>query len=257
MKIGIHTNQFDGRGSIRALFDYGCALQDVLNYNPVFITSNRSDSIALKKIETRFKLIIYDKRPIHEQQYNEQIETKNLLSSIVDSNQLDFLYMLKSGYNDNVIPVGCRVGTHCVFTMDSPHSDVYAGVSKFIANKYNQPLYVPHIINKINPSENLRTKLNIPNTAMIIGRHGGADSFNVEFAKIAIRTVLEHRTDIYFLFLSTDKFIDHERVIFLPWSDSDQFKFDFIYSIDAFLHSRLGGKHLVWQLVKHQFATSP
>jgi len=242
MKIGIHCNQFDGRGSSKASFDYGVALQTILNHDPIFITSSQNKNEGLKNIQSRFNVVTYNMPPIHNQMPEQIIQTKSILSNIIDSEKIEFLHMIKSGQNDNVTTNNCKIGIHCVFLMNEPHGSVYAGVSKWIAEKFNQILYVPHIIKNIQPTKNLRKELNIPETSLLIGRCGGADSFNVDFVKEAIKIVLEHKKDIYFLFLSTNKFIEHERVIFFPWVETEQEKFNFIHSCDAMIHARHGGE---------------
>ena len=242
MKIGIHGNGFDGRGTGKVPLDYAIGLQTILNHEPVFITSGQSSNEGLSKIKSKFKVVTYDTRPIHEQSRIEQLNTKQILSTIVESEKIDVLYMVKSGQNDYVTPDNCKTGIHCVFLMTEPHGTTYAGVSEWIAKKFNQPLFVPHIIKNINPIKNLRIELNIPSDALIVGRCGGMDTFNIEFVKDAIKIVLEHRSDIYFVFLSTSKFIDHERVIFLPWVETEQDKFNFIHTCDVMLHARHGGE---------------
>ena len=234
MKIGIHCDQFDGRGSGKVPLDYGLALQSHFGYTPIFITSAHSPNEGLLKINTKFKSIIYNN--------TNPIEIKQSLEKIIDQEKLDYMYMVKSGQNDRKTPSNCKTGIHCVFLMTEPHGTVYAGVSSWIARKFNQTKFVPHIIKNINPTENLRHKYNIPNSAIIVGRCGGMDTFNVEFVKSAIKIVLEHRKDIYFMFLSTNKFIEHERVIFIPWVETEQEKFNFIHTADVMLHARHGGE---------------
>src|SRR5208282_4498864 len=92
------------------------------------------------------------------------------------------------------------------------------------------------------PIKNLRKELNIPQDALIIGRHGGMDSFNVSFVHEVIKRIVEYRKDIFFLFLSTKEFYTHERIIYLPWVESEQEKFNFIHSCDVMLHTRIGGE---------------
>ena len=50
-----------------------------------------------------------------------------------------------------------------------------------------------------------------PKDALVIGRNGGSDTFDIPFVKQAIQTVLNERKDIWFIFQLTDKFIEHER----------------------------------------------
>lgn len=242
MKIGIHCDQFDGRGSGKVPYDYGIGLEKLLNHEVIFITSGQSKNEGLERIRSDFKVLTYDMKPPHQQSYHEQIETKRILSKLVEDEKLDFLHLIKAGQNDNVTPDNCRTGIHCVFNMLYPHGIVYAGVSEYIAKKYNQTLYVPHIITNYLPTKDLRKELNISNDAFVIGRHGGLESFNAPFVHEVIKNILECRKDIYFVFLSTNKFYEHERIIYLPWVSTEQDKFNFIHVCDAMLHARIGGE---------------
>ena len=75
---------------------------------------------------------------------------------------------------------------------------------------------MPHIINKHNFLGDLRNELKIDSKKIVIGRHGGPNTFDIDFVKRVIKKVLDKREDIIFLFLNTTKFLEHERVIYLP-----------------------------------------
>ena len=76
MKIGIHCNQFDGRGSSKASFDYGVALQTILNHDPIFITSSQNKNEGLKNIQSRFNVVTYNMPPIHNQMPEQIIQNQ-------------------------------------------------------------------------------------------------------------------------------------------------------------------------------------
>lgn len=242
MKIAIHSNQFDGRGTGKVPYDYGIYLQKYLNCEIIFITAKNSKNEGLKKIKEKFNVELYDNIPPAHQSINDQLKTKKLIETIIERKNINFLHMLKSGENDNITPENCKTGIHCIFNMMQPHGNIYAGVSEYLSKKFNKKLYVPHIINPLSPSEDYRLKYNIPKEAFVIGRHGGYGQFNIPFVKNAIVDILKHRTDIYFLFLSTEKFIDHERIIHIPWVESDQDIFNFINSCDCMIHAREDGE---------------
>ena len=126
--------------------------------------------------------------------------------------------------------------------MHEPHGTVYAGVSEYLARKFGQTLYVPHIVKNYNPTKNLRKELNISDDSLIVGRHGGYDSFNVPFVQNCVKQILNFRKDIYFIFLATNKFYEHERIIYLPWEGTEEKIFNFIHSCDVMLHGRIGGE---------------
>jgi hypothetical protein len=91
--------------------------------------------------------------------------------------------------------------------------------------------------------KNLREELGIPSQAIVFGRHGGSDSFDIPFAHIAIQEILKLRSDLYFLFLGTARFCEpHPRIIHLPATADVEEKARFILSCDAMLHARLSGE---------------
>ena len=65
-------------------------------------------------------------------------------------------------------------------------------------------------------------KYNISKNALVVGRHGGVGQFNIQFVRQAVEEILKYRSDIFFLFLSTEPFINHERVLFIPWVENEQ-----------------------------------
>ena len=242
MKIGIHCNQFDGRGTGKVPYDYGLGLQNVLGHEVIYITSKNSPNSCLSRIKNAFETVLYDTKPIHHQTPNEQAITNRLIDDIASRERLDFIHFIKSGENDGISPKNCKTGIQCVFHMTQPHGNVYAGVSKYIAEKYKQINYIPHIIKKFDKTKNLRAELNIPESAFVIGRHGGPGHFNIPFVKQAIIDVLEHRPDLYFIFLSTDTFIEHKRIIYIPWVEQNSDVYNFIHACDCMIHAREDGE---------------
>jgi hypothetical protein len=84
----------------------------------------------------------------------------------------------------------------------------------------------------------MRDELGIPKDALVFGRNGGWDTFDLQFVKQSIVETLEQRNDIWFLFQFTEPFIRHERVIYLePTADLNE-KVRFINTSDAMIHAR-------------------
>ena len=238
MKIAIHSNQFDGRGTGKVPLDYGIGLRNLCGYEVIGITSALSKNEGLKVIGREFPTFTYDKKVgIHSPE-----EVSDAISEIIAKEKVDFVHMIKAGDDDKIRPRGCKVGVHCVFDMRQPHGDVYAGVSEYLAKKNEQSKYVPHIIKNYPPTKNLREEWNIPKDALVFGRHGGAETFDLPYVHQTIRQILNERNDIYFVFLATNPFIRHERVRFLPWVGEQQDIFNFIHSCDIMIHGRNAGE---------------
>ena len=84
--------------------------------------------------------------------------------------------------------------------------------------------------------------MGIPKDALVLGRHGGSDTFSLEFVKNVIRNILPQRSDLYFVFLNTNKFVEHERVKYLPWTMSEDEKAKFVNTCDGMIHARFDGE---------------
>ncbi len=229
MRIAFHVFQLDHRGSSVTTYDYATANQDILGNESVIISSRAKSTHPLEKFN-RFKTILYD--------------DVSELDAIIQREGIELRHMSKYGNNDGITPTSCRTVVHAVFRMEEPHGTVYAGVSEYLALKFNRKHWVPHIVQMPPIDASLRADLNIPETAFVVGRHGGYEQFNVPFVPEAVKHSLNLRKDLYYIFLNTKEFIKHDRVRFLPFHpDPDgDYKRKFINSCDAMLHARIDGE---------------
>jgi hypothetical protein len=227
MKIAFHVNQLDQRGSSVLARDYAWNNQALLGNESLIVSSRPLSNCPLDAFKGVPVLL-----------YEDVAE----LPALLGRERIDFLYLCKSGADDGLLPKACRTGVHAVFTMDQPQGDVYAGVSEYLARKYGRRFFVPHIVDMPPTNEELRTRLGIPREAFVVGRHGGFEQFNIPFVHEAVKRVLDERKDLFFLFLNTRPFIEHERVRYLPFSADLAFKRAFINSCDAMLHARADGE---------------
>jgi hypothetical protein len=60
MRIAIHSNQFDGRGTGKVPYDYGVGLRDIEGHDVVFITSSLSPNEGLPRLQREFSAFTYD-----------------------------------------------------------------------------------------------------------------------------------------------------------------------------------------------------
>jgi len=226
MKIVFHTEQLDVRGTCVAIYDYAHFNETILGNKSVILTkvnNEKNDMISVEKFKNRFTVLLYS--------------NKEDIPFII--NGYDIIYTIKYGSDDSFIFEGIKNVIHAVFDMSQPHGDVYAGISKTIADKYGKELYVPHMIS-LRPStskENLRHKLNIPESANVFGRYGGLDCFNLELAYNAISRIVHEDNNTYFLFINTPYFINHQQVIYLNKITTEEDKNIFISTTDAYLEA--------------------
>jgi hypothetical protein len=93
------------------------------------------------------------------------------------------------------------------------------------------------------PKANFRKQLNIPDNAIVIGRHGGYDEFDLQFVHAAIYKALQTRLDIVFLFMNTRPFGPaHPNIIYVNGTHDLQNKSNFISTCDYMLHARNHGE---------------
>jgi hypothetical protein len=156
------------------------------------------------------------------------------------------MYFIKQGDNDGLLVPGCRNVIHAVFQYFEPHGDVYAYVSEWLSHFTTQGRapFVPHMIRPPHDlTTSLRAELEIPENATVFGRHGAADTFNVEGIHHIVEEVAKKAPDIFFLFLNTDKFCEpRENIIFLEGTSDAEYKQRFINTADCMLHARASGE---------------
>lgn len=235
MKIAFHSNQLSLRGTETAMYHYAHYNETILGNQSIIVTPRQAPGhheLSARRFAARF--------PVH------GYETLDELETLLNSERVDTLYCIKAGTNDGVISKGTRTVIHAVFGYCEPHGDVYAYVSPWLSQHASGGRYpaVPHIVESpVTPTSGLREEVRIPKDAIVFGRHGGSDSFDIQFAHIVIQEIVKHRQDIYFLFLGTDPFCEpHPRVIHLPPTADSDLKSRFISSCDAMLHARHSGE---------------
>lgn len=232
MIIAFHTPAIDVRGTCVALYDYAHYSETLLGNQSIIITKENAkhDDQALYKFENRFRIIYYS--------------SADSLDKILEKYKCDLLYCIKYGKRDGIVSDTVKTVVHCVFDMTEPHGVVYAAVSETLARKFNSQKFVPHMVG-LKPSitgETMRKWLNIPESATVLGRHGGQDTFDLDIVKSAISSAVNTRKDLYFLFVNTPVFIHHPRVIFLDKIvDADE-KNRFICTCDGMIHGQSLGE---------------
>lgn len=223
VKIAFHNGQIDVRGTSVALYDYAHYNETILGNKSIIVSPysnlHNNEMAALDKYMNRFQVYFYD-----------SIDNMNDIIS-----DCDILYIIKYGKSDGIISTKIKTVVHCVFDMSQPHGDVYAGVSETLARKFGKTLFVPHMIG-LRPSEtkdDMRNTLEIPNDAVVFGRHGGMDTFDLQFCRKTISKIVRSYKKIYFILVNTPKFDDHEQIIFLSSIVDEDKKNRFISTCDA------------------------
>lgn len=233
--IAFHSNQLSIRGTEVALFDYASNNEAVLNHNSVIVYnagSTHNSAAALAKFGARFQVVGY--------------RTPDEIDTLLGRNKVDLLYAIKAGKNDGLYSRTVPTMVHAVFPTSpaQAHGASYAFVSEWLSQQCSQRKIpsVPHIVELPDVDGDLRCELQLPQQAKVLGCHGGPQSFDVPSAIEAVRHLLAHSPDTYFVFLNIDRFVEHPRAIFLPGTSDMADKTRFINTCDAMLHARLLGE---------------
>jgi hypothetical protein len=222
-KIAFYTPSIDIRGSCNALFYYAHYNETILGNESIIVTplKGNKEFLALRMFTRRFKVLYY----------------RDNVDEVLDG--CDILYCIKHGLLNVDSTVSSKIKTvvHCVFDMTEKHGDVFVGVSETLARKFGYSEFVPHMIG-LQPSttkEDLREKLGIPKDAVVFGRYGGMDTFDLQFARNAISRVVRANNNVWFLFINTPIFDNHDRIIHMNPIIEDDDKNKFICTCDAHL----------------------
>lgn len=238
LNVAFLTPTIDERGTCIALYDYAHYNETILkNQSIILCPKNGINNAAslnpevLSKFDARFPLFYYDE--------TQQIDDI--------CRHCDVLYCIKYGTDDGIFSRRIKTVIHCVFDMSQPHGDIYAGVSEQLARKFNSNVFVPHMVN-FEPSADISTtsfrrSLNIPDSATVFGRHGGSDTFDIQWVKLVIEKSVRLNPDIYFIFVNTPRFCAHHpNIFFLDKIINLNKKKEFISSCDAMIHAQSLGE---------------
>jgi hypothetical protein len=253
MKIAFFIRHFGERGTEVSAYDYAHYNEALLGNKSIIIgftpeTYARNGIVCmpdvLDKFQKRFQVF--------------------LVNSFADVNPLllrekvDIYYtQTHGGYERH--PYGditaCTYAVHCVFETRQRHGDVYCSISQQLNDRFGTAVpVVPYPVHKGMTKENMRAELGIPNDAIVFGRHGGYDTFDIPFAREVVKEVAQSNPNIYFIFMNTDHVCDLPNVIHLPKTIDTELKQKFINTCDAYLHARTHGE--TFGLAVAEFAIS-
>lgn len=239
MRLGINVDSFSLRGVDQASYEYARMCQEILGIDVVIVRSHKKESkwisdMCEDKFRSSFRVYDYD-------------GSREGLRSAIEILKLDAVYTLNSGILDERFrDVPAEVWNHCVFPTPSMKTNEpnFAVISEWLSGEYfgGQVEFVPHIVPRFEPRIGLRSKLGIPESALVVGTMGGKLNFDSRTATGGLATALEKRKDMWFISLNQLVCHRHERLAVLPGTGDDCVKSAFITACDYMLHGRTDGE---------------
>lgn len=208
LTVAFLTPAIDYRGTCTALYDYAHYNETLLQNKSIILTqltpATTLNPQCARVFSDRFPLYSYTNR--------------NELTKLLQQQHVHVLYVIQYGNNVHLgahdSPITKRV-VHCVFDTTTPHGDVYASACR---SRDTIP-FVPHIVRARRGWESytLRSILGIPQKATVLGRLGGYDTFNLDWAPQTLTAAVQARSDLYILLMVAHPWMPtHDRIRFLP-----------------------------------------
>lgn len=241
MKIAFFIRHFGERGTEIAAYDYAHYNETLLGNESIIIGFTPEVYAqhgltcmpdVLEKFRKRFRVL-------HVKSFAE-------VNPLLLREGVDVYYTLTHGALERP-PFGdvtaCTYAVHCVFETRQPHGDVYCSIGQQLNARFGTSVpVIPHIVRREATLETMRAELGIPEDAIVFGRHGAAETFDLQAARDAVVEVASSDPSVYFLFMNTHRFCDLPNVIHLPKTVDVEVKQRFINTCDAYLHGRSDGE---------------
>lgn len=257
-KVAFFTKQFSERGTEKTTYDYADFNETILG-NKSFIIAfselaiekygfEKTKKYVLDKYERRFKVY--------------RIDNLREIYNIFKTNNISHFYTQSHGFhrdifefNNKLIWSNCKTIYHCAFgPMAMQGSYKRCVVGEYLNERFTKRLPVlPPIVRKHIKRRNLRFELKIPKGSIVLGRHGGKDTFDINFVKEAISDLITKNKNYYFIFVNTKIFLNHPNIIHLE-NLTDEKISSFIETCDAMIHARVDGE--TFGLAPAEFSTA-
>lgn len=259
MNVGFFVRHFTERGTEVAIYDYAKYNEEILNNKSYIICFTEATQqhigwgaqrFSYNKFKERFQII--------------EINDMREMSTVIESISLNVFYTLTGGamdiyqFENKNIWNNCKTIKHCVFDTRFPESDFYISISDKLNTKNGTNLQViPHIVDLPECNDNLRAELNIPDEAIVFGRYGGKDQFDLSIAHDGIIQFLNSNTNTYFLFMNTNVFYNHPKIIYLDLNVDVNYKAKFINTCDVMIHARRMGETFGLSIAEFSASNKP
>ena len=259
--IAFFVRHFLERGTERTTFDYADFNEKILLNKSLIICFTQEgkdfynlpqdNNLVRRKFEERFRIY--------------EISRISDIRDIISKYNIDHFYTQSHGFHRDIyqfsnknIWLNCNTIYHCAFgPMVRQGSNIRCIIGGYLNRRYFKKLPVlPSIVRRHTEVGNLRDKYKIPSEAFVIGRHGGFTTFDINFVKESIANIVNSKKNLYFIFLNTEEFYTHERIMYMSnFKDKDVFKF--INTCNCMLHAREDGETFGLSVAEFSAANKP
>jgi hypothetical protein len=188
------------RGTSVSTYDYAHFNETILGNKSIIASFKTGELTTYNKAKNRFNKV-------------------HLIDNIKDLEKIkcDYVYNQKFGFNDGNVVSTAKNLIHAVFPSYQPHGEVYAYISKWLANNIQEGKikceftptpnpsdikekiqYVSYMINLPDIQSDYKEYFNIKKENLVIGWYGGINSFDGELniARQVVIDVAKKRKDI-------------------------------------------------------------
>ena len=246
MRIAFHSNQLGYRGTEVYLKNLATFNQTILN-NESFIVAPPDTG---RQGEGCFK------------DFNVQTISPEDYEKYCKDMRVDYFYSIKPGHLDFCKVPYVKQLNHFVFANNWDfHGHRCAFISEYLVKKAKSQSRtrwdhemlvdewcVPFYVEKLDyTNEDFRSLYNISKDQIVLGYHGGNDSFDISWVKQTLIEIIEKNKNIVFIFLGIDPFAlpdnsFYKNFIFIAPNIDLEFKNKFINTCDGMIHARRDGE---------------
>lgn len=262
LNVGFFVRHFTERGTEVAIYDYAKYNEELLNNKSIIICFNEQKQKQIRFPPQRFSYDKFNKR-FKIIEINDISDMKN----IIKEHNLHFFHTLTHGgvndvyeFKNKDIWGNCKTIMHCAFETTRPDGDFYIAIHDILNTKYNTNFKViPHIVTAFpNETDDLRGILNIPTDSIVFGRYGGIEEFNINYVHESIVEFLKmDNHNSFFIFMNTQPFYKHPRIIYLDKNLDLNYKAQFINTCDAMIHARTMGETFSLAIAEFSIKNKP
>ncbi len=276
--IVFFMRHFTGRGVERSIYDYALHNESILKNKSYIVSFSRNAQRNLNS-EIHFPTKVVDYEMFSEKFTMLEIEIMEDMKDIIEKYNIHFFYTQVHGqpepiyqFENKTIWGKCKTIKHTVFNTEYPESDFHISSSQFVNLAFQKNIPVIPLMISFSEKEreiksNLRERLGIPSDALVFGRYGAYDQFDIPFVHYSIKGIVEREDmkHVYFLFMNTEPlFVKggfppyfHPNIFYLEFSSKNQDKIEFINTCDAMLHARQSGETFGMSVAEFSIMNKP